>query len=58
MLELYIRNVLHRKTDIDDYEYVVMINAEKIAEGKIKGHKRSTGWAPLVKRIAEQGMKK
>ena len=57
MLELYIRNALHRKTDIDDYEYVVMINAEKIAEGTVKGHKRSDGWGKLVKRIGEQGEK-
>ncbi len=57
MLEAYIRNVLHRKTEIDDYEYVVMINAEKIAEGKIKKHKRADGWGPLVRRIGEQGIK-
>jgi hypothetical protein len=53
MLTLYIQNV---KTidDIATYNYVVMVNAEKIAEGKIKGHRRSDGWVPLVKRIAEQ----
>ena len=49
MLEIYIRNV-----GISNYEYIVMINAEKIAEGEVKGHKRSSGWVPLVKRIAEQ----
>jgi hypothetical protein len=52
MLTLYIRNV-RTKNDIADYKYLVMVNAEKIAEGKIKGHKRSDGWKPLVKRIAE-----
>ena len=56
MLEIYIRNT-RTKNDIADYEYVVMINAEKIAEGTVKKHRRADGWAPLVKRIAEQGMK-
>jgi hypothetical protein len=53
MLSLYIQNVKTVK-DIADYEYIVMVNAEKIAEGKIKKYKRSDGWASLVKRIAEQ----
>ena len=53
MLELYIRNTGDKK-GISNYEYIVMINAEKIAEGKIKKHKRVDGWAKLVKRIAEQ----
>jgi hypothetical protein len=52
MLALYIRNV-RTKNDIADYEYLVMVNAELIAEGKIKGHNRADGWKPLVKRIAE-----
>jgi hypothetical protein len=52
MLTIYIRNIKTVK-DISDYEYLVMVNAEKIAEGKIKGHKRADGWKPLVKRIAE-----
>jgi len=52
MLSLYIRNTKTVK-GIADYEYIVMVNAEKIAEGKIKKHKRSDGWKPLVKRIAE-----
>jgi hypothetical protein len=52
MLTLYIRNV-RTKNDIADYEYLVMVNAEKIAEGKIKKHNRADGWKPLVKRIAE-----
>jgi len=54
MLELYIRNVLHRKTHIADYEYIVMVNAEKIAEGKVLKHRRKDGWVPLVRRIVEQ----
>jgi hypothetical protein len=52
MLTLYLRNVKTVK-DVADYEYIVMVNSEKIAEGKIKKHKRSDGWAKLVKRIAE-----
>jgi len=52
MLTLYIRNV-KTKNNIADYEYIVMVNAEKIAKGTIKKHKRSDGWKPLVKRIAE-----
>jgi hypothetical protein len=52
MLNIYIQNVKTVK-GIADYKYLVMVNAEKIAEGKIKGHKRSDGWKPLVKRIAE-----
>lgn len=57
MLEVYVRNI-KTLNDISDYEYIVMINAEKIAEGKIKKHRRSEGWGPLVKRIGEQGEKK
>ena len=53
MLEIYIRNIGDKK-GISNYEYIVMINAEKIAGGKIKKHKRVDGWAKLVKRIAEQ----
>ena len=53
MLALYIQNI-RTINDIADYEYVVMVNAEKIAEGSIEGHKRSDGWQPLVRRIVEQ----
>jgi hypothetical protein len=53
MLTVYIKNVKTIK-DIADYEYIVMVNAEKIAEGKIEKHERSDGWARLVKRIAEK----
>ena len=53
MLTIYLRNIKTIK-GIADYEYVVMVNAEKIAEGKVKGHKRSDGWVLLVKRICEQ----
>lgn len=56
MLTLYIRNVKTVK-GIADYEYIVMVNAEQIAEGIIKKHKRADGWGPLVKRIAEQHIK-
>ena len=55
MLTVYIRNIKTVK-GIADYEYIVMVNAEKIAEGKVIGHKRKDGWAPLVKRIAEESM--
>ena len=56
MLEIYIRN-LTRCKPLSDYEYIVMVNAEKIAEGKILKHKRKDGWVPLVKRIVEQEAK-
>jgi hypothetical protein len=52
MLSIYVRNIKTVK-DIADYEYLVMVNAKLIAEGKIKGHNRKDGWKPLVKRIAE-----
>lgn len=55
MLTLYIQNV-KTVNDIADYEYAVMVNAEIIAEGGIIGHNRKDGWAPLVKRIAENHM--
>jgi hypothetical protein len=51
MLSLYIRNITGKP--ISDYEYVVMVNAEKIASGKILKHRRSDGWAKLVRRIAD-----
>jgi hypothetical protein len=51
MLSLYIRNV-KTVNDIGDYEYVVMVNSKQLAAGEIKGHKRSDGWQPLVRRIA------
>jgi hypothetical protein len=51
MLNVYIRNLDGKPTST--YEYIVMVNAEKIAEGKVK-HKRKDGWAVLVKKIAEQ----
>lgn len=53
MLTVYIRNISKLKS-ISDYEYLVMVNSEIIAEGKIKKHKRSDGWAKLVKRIGEE----
>jgi hypothetical protein len=56
MLSLYVRNVKTVK-GIADYEYVVMVNAETIAEGKVTGHRRRDGWGKLVKRIGEQGEK-
>ena len=57
MLTLYIRR-LRNEQGIADYEYVVMVNAEKIAAGEVIGHRRDDGWAPLVKRIAEQNEEK
>jgi len=53
MLEIYVRNI-KTKNDISNYEYLVMVNAEKIAEGKILRHRRKDGWMPLIKRIVEQ----
>jgi len=55
MLTVYVRNI-KTKNNIANYEYIVMVNAEKIAEGKIKKYKRSDGWALLVKRIAEDNI--
>lgn len=54
MLAIYIQNIKTTKSGIADYRYIVMVNAEKIAEGKISKHKRADGWQPLVKRIVEQ----
>ena len=53
MLEIYVRRIKPKK-DKAYHEYLVFVNAEKIAEGKVRGHKRSDGWVSLVKRIAEQ----
>ncbi len=53
MLTLYIRNITQCKP-ISDYEYIVMVDAETIAKGKLKGHKRSNGWQKLVERIAKE----
>jgi predicted nuclease with TOPRIM domain len=53
MLTLYIRNLSQCKP-LSDYEYVVMVNAEKIVEGKVFKHRRKDGWKPLVRRIVEQ----
>ena len=50
---IYIRNISNLKK-ISNYEYLVMVNAEKIADGKILNHRRSDGWQKLVKRIAEE----
>jgi hypothetical protein len=51
MITLYVR-CLDGKREAT-YEYVVMEDAVKIAEGPVK-HRRKDGWAALVKRIAEQ----
>lgn len=56
MLTLYIKNI-KTKNDIADYEYIVMVNAEKIAEGIVTKHKRADGWVPLVRGIIEQNEK-
>ena len=55
MLTLYIHNLDGKPTST--YEYIVMVNAEKITEGTVK-HKRKDGWAVLVKKIAEQNESK
>ena len=55
MLDLYIQNITGSH-DVADYKYVVMVDATMVAEGGIIGHKRSDGWAALVKRIAENHM--
>jgi len=53
MLEIYVRRIKPKKGKAY-YEYLVFVNAEKIAEGKVRGHRRKDGWVSLVKRIAEQ----
>lgn len=50
MLTLYIRNITNTG-DIANYEYIVMVNAEKIAEGKVYNHHRADGWKKLVEKI-------
>ena len=52
MLTLYIHNI-SKCAPASDYEYVVMVNAEKIADGVIRNHTRTDGWEPLVKSISE-----
>ena len=48
MMTLYTRNLDGKP--VSTYEYIVMVNAEKIAEGKVK-HRRTDGWAILVSKI-------
>ena len=50
MLTLYIHNI-SKCAPVSDYEYVVMVNAEKIAEGKVYSHHRADGWKKLVEKI-------
>ncbi len=55
MITLYIRKI-KMVNNIADYEYIVMADAEKITSGRIAKQHYKDGWAPLVKRIAEQHM--
>jgi hypothetical protein len=50
MLAVYVHNI---KTldNISDYEYVVMVNARKIAQGTVQNHDRANGWKPLVRKV-------
>ena len=57
MLTLYIRNITKCRK-ISDYEYLVFVNEEKIAEGTLQKHARKDGWAVLIKKIAEQHIEK
>jgi len=50
MLSLYIRNISNTY-DVANYEYIVMVNAETIAEGKVYNHHRVDGWKKLVEKI-------
>lgn len=50
MLSLYIRNISNTY-DVANYEYIVMVNAEMIAEGKVYSHHRADGWKKLVEKI-------
>ena len=55
MLSIHVRNV-SGLADVSDYDYLVFVNDKKIAEGKVKEHTRSDGWALLVGRIVEQNL--
>ena len=50
MLTLYIHNI-SKCAPVSDYEYVVMVNEEKIAEGMVYSHHREDGWKKLVEKI-------
>lgn len=39
---------------VSDYRYTVYINRDVIATGSVKNHMRASGWASLVKQIAEE----
>jgi hypothetical protein len=52
-MSIYIRNITGKP--ISNYEYIVMVNAEKIAEGRVNGHTRKDGWAKLLELIAKDG---
>ena len=55
MLAIYITR---DADDTDDtaarYGYVVKINYETIATGRIEGHNRADGWRALVRRVVEE----
>jgi hypothetical protein len=55
MLIVYVRNV-SKLADVSDYDYLVFVNDKKIAEGKVRKHTRSDGWAILMGKIVEDNL--
>lgn len=53
MLSIYIRNITG-SNDMSDYKYIVMVDAEVLARGKITKHRRKDGWLQLLKRLIEE----
>lgn len=55
MLTIYIKR---DADDTDDtaacYAYVVRVNDETIAAGRVEGHKRIDGWRALVRRVLRE----
>jgi hypothetical protein len=52
MLAVYIRNISNLRK-ISDYEFLVMLNAQCIDRGIVKGHKRTDGYKELLRKIAD-----
>jgi hypothetical protein len=58
MLIVTIGNV-SKLAPVSDYEWSVWVANDNgkvlVAQGSVKGHRRSDGWAALVKKVAEAG---
>lgn len=55
MLSVYIQNDSSGSEKIGNYTYVVAVNRNVIHRGALKGHRRSKGWAALLKMVAKDG---